>query len=56
MADRDALRHATLGVEVDRLVDSADASKLRGGRAVEPHWRAVKQDLADGLRKNGGMV
>jgi hypothetical protein len=56
VADRDALRHATLGVEVDRLVDSADASKLRGGRAVEPHWRAVKQDLAGGLRKNGGMV
>ena len=42
--------------EVDRLVDSADASELRGGRAVEPHWRAVKQDLAGGLSRNGGIV
>jgi hypothetical protein len=40
----------------DRLIDSADASKLRGGRAGEPHWRAAKQDLAGGLRKNGGMA
>jgi hypothetical protein len=54
VAEKDALSHATLGNEVDRLVDGADASKLRGGRAVEPHWRAVKQVLAGGLRKNGG--
>jgi hypothetical protein len=44
---------ATPGNEVDRLVDRADASKLRGGRPVGPLWRAVKQDLAGGLRKNG---
>jgi hypothetical protein len=53
---KDALSHATFGIEVDRLVDSTDASKLRGGRAAEPHWQAVKQDLGGGLRKNGGMV
>lgn len=56
VAEKDALSHATLGIEVDRLAGSTNASKLRGGRTVEPHLRAVKQDLAGGLRKNGGMV
>jgi hypothetical protein len=56
VAEKDALSHATLGMEVDRLVDSTDAGERRGGWTVEPHWRAVKQDLAGGLRKNGGMV
>jgi hypothetical protein len=56
VAENDALRHAWLGVAGDRLVDSADASKPCGDRAVELRWRAVKQDLAGGLRKNGGIV
>ena len=53
---KDALSHAILGIEVDRLVDVTDASKLCGGQGIAPHWGAVEQDVAGGLRKNGGMV
>ena len=56
VAEKDALGHAILGIEVDRLVDVTDASKLRGGRGIAPHWRAVEQDVAGGLRKIGGMA
>ena len=51
VGEKDALSHATPGIEVDRLVNGADASKLRGGRTIEPHGRAVKQDLDGGLRR-----